>query len=392
VALSRGRWLWGPALAGLVVVVALLPPRDPEAGGALAKALDLYEEPSNYQPRYARNALEQAVATQEEILRRSRVQDSLRAVARGSHAVRSEDGSVTVTFEVPLTADSARTFLRAAMAELAMYPKAGSRGLPVFVVLYSSPIRRRSHSDDYGWWTVRSEAAPHTADDACIVEVNLLARREAFGRALIAHDPTGAPVGHFLDGCVLYARFGLPGPWVERWMGARRWWWWGRRNPLASRLLEARRAILPETIERAFDVRASASEAAVPWVELGCLDGGSALCRRWANLETGPAAEYYYRFSVTEARGQVLAYVLARGTAAQFQAFWVSPLPTAQALEAAYGQPAGQVVMAAFSHWYRASAPGGPHAGVRILLVGVFWAALALALALIAGRRWTTEI
>jgi hypothetical protein len=48
--------------------------------------------------------------------------------------------------------------------------------------------------------------------------------------------------------------------------------------------------------------------------------------------------------------------------------------------------------MSAFQHWYTAPAPGTPWGSARDSLVGLVWIGLALALAVVAGRRWTTEI
>jgi hypothetical protein len=125
-----------------------------------------------------------------------------------------------------------------------------------------------------------------------------------------------------------------------------------------------------------------------PWVAIGCLDGSWALCER--NVRIRPGVSYWWS-SMDAQAAQLVAFLLANGTSAQFAAFWRSPLGVGDALRQAYGRPAGQLAYESFSHWY-STKPGGPRAGPRLLLAGLFWAGAALALALVAGRRWKTEI
>jgi hypothetical protein len=125
-----------------------------------------------------------------------------------------------------------------------------------------------------------------------------------------------------------------------------------------------------------------------PWVAIGCLDGSWLLCER--NVRIRPGGSYWWWYADPRL-AQLVAFLIANGSPAQFAAFWRSRLSVGDALRQVYGRPAGQLAHDAFDHWYGAR-PGGPRAGPRLMLAGLFWAAAALALALVAGRRWTTEI
>jgi hypothetical protein len=392
-AVSRMRWVWVPVVALLVISAALLPPREPSENDALAAALGLAERTAPAtREHYAIRAVQEAVARQKDELEYDRFDDSLRAAARGPNAVRSADGSLTVLFESPLRADSARAWLRAAAGELGLYPSVGTGGIPVIVVLYSNPARRRSPGNSYEWWTLRARD-PREAGNPCAVEINLLSRRDFGYRQLIAWDAARAPIGRFLDDCALYARFGLPGRAVRRWLGGRPWWWWGR-EALAVRMQEAGRTIKQATVERVFDVTARAWMASDPWEEVACLHGAAPPCSRLAGLSSVSVGgdDRFYSYGSQYLRSELLTYLLTRGSPAAFAAFWRSPLPTSRALEQAYGEPAGQLAMKAFSHWFRAPEAGGPSVADRAVMAGLAWVAVALAVALVAGRRWRAAV
>jgi len=392
VALRRWGWLWGPVLAAGVVTAVLLPPRQPAAHG-LMQALGLVEpEWIGRRGSQFEFDVRDAVSRQRERVRDGRLADSVIAAARGARALRSPDGVVTVVYESPLKADSARIWLRAAISELSLYPTTGSLGLPVVVALMSSPARLRGHGDPNLWyWSSQELLDVAPSRGACVVTLDLVYPKYSRPSELVGHDASGGPSGRFLDLCALFARFGRPGP-AGAWTGAlRRSYWWYGGPQLARRMREAQRTIHREEVGSG-DPRSSwAGEAS--WLQIGCLRGASALCARSVGL-AGPGWPplYYFYYSQHFQRTQVVARLLTTGTPAQFAAFWRSPALPAQSLEAAYGRPAGELARAAFSHWYAEVPPGGPRAGPRLLLAGVLWAAAALALALVAGRRWTTEI
>ncbi len=383
-ALKRARWAWGPVLAAVAISVLLLPPGLPPERGLLS-ALGLSYVPWIYGPKEAhRAALRDAVAVQQRRLREIRLADSIISQARGGRAVRSADGAVTVIYEPPVTADSARVWLRAALGELQLYPGTRARGMPLIVALASNPRRQR---DAIGFSATRGTrlSSEATGAPACIVTVDLVVRPlQVRGSALIIRGPSGAPVGRFLDWCALESRFGQPGPAASRMAAWGPNWYW-RNDVLTVRLFEARRTVRREDVVR---WQYSFWYGEVPWVTLGCLGGATDQCARLAGLgPAGPARGEGYFLGPR----MLLASLLADGSAEQFAAFWRSSLPAEEALRSAYARDPGQLVYAAVNHWYSAS-PADHGAATRVVLAGIFWAGAALALALFAGRRWTTQI
>jgi hypothetical protein len=392
VALRRWRWLWGPMLAALGLAVMLLPPRQPSYRGLLA-AFGLAEPEWVGERRSPfENDVRAAVSRLQKQVRDGRLADSLVAAARGVRALRSANGFVTVVYETPLTADSARVWLRAASSELSLYPSAGGPGLPVVVALISSPARLRSKDIlNRLYWTFEELVDVAPSRGACVVTINLLDRKYSQASDLVGHDSSGGPSGRFVDLCALYARFGRPGP-AGVWLGAARRPYWFGRSLLASRLQEARRAI--RRAETNWDESAARPPWAggVPWLEIGCLHGASSLCAHIAGLAGPSEPRFYYYYLQPFSRTQIVAHLLATGTPAQFAAFWRSPAPPAQSLQVAYGRPAGETVRSAYGHWYADAPPGGPRAGTDVVLAGFLWAGLALMLAVAVGRSWKTEI
>jgi hypothetical protein len=392
VALKRWRWLWGPALAALGLAVLLLPPSLPSQEGLLA-AFGLVEPEWYGEPgRQFEYDVRAAIRRQKDLVRSGRLADSVVAAARGARALRSANGMVTVVYEPPLTADSARVWLRAAVSELSLYPATGGRGLSVIVALISNQVRLHG-SDDANRWYWSSEELIDVAPSrgACVVTINLLDPRYSRAAEFMGHDASGGPSGRFVDLCALFARFGRPGPageWVRATM--RRYWYAG--NLLARRLLEARRAIPRQRIESGENEPRPLWAAGVSWLEIGCNHGVPVLCARVAGLAGPRQPRFYDYYAQPYLRTHIVAYLLASGSPEQFASFWRSNLPPARSLEAAYGRPAGEIARSAFSHWHADAPPGGPRAGARLLLAGLFWAGTALALALVAGRRWKTEI
>jgi hypothetical protein len=389
VALKRWRWVLGPALAAVLLAVLVLPPRVP-GEGLLGSVFgrdydsDVPRDPSG-------EAVRAAVRTQRWRLRQRKLADSIVRAARGPGALRSVDGAVMVVYERPITRDSARVWLEAASAELALYPRADAPGLPVVLALSAVPARSQDARERLLFsQTVLPLQRAASSVGACVVLLNLgLGRPEWYARGLVARDAAGGPLGRFLDVCALYGRFGLPGPAISAWADRGPAWYWGGYDRLSRRMQEARRALKRDTVASVWWY-STFWRGSVQWAPIACLRGGSETCARVAGLE--PASSDVLWWSSRLTRGQLLAWLLATGTPAQFAAFWRSALPPAQSVQAAYGQPAGRVVMEAFRHWSSPPEPGGPRAGTRVVLVGIGWAALALALALVAGRRWQAEI
>jgi hypothetical protein len=389
VALTRWRWLWGPALAALVLAILLLPPQVPQARGLLA-SFGLFETYWEFGPgNWFRESLRAAIDGNERLVVDATLADSLLAAARGSRALHSADGSVAVVYETPLTADSARVWLRAASAELALYPKATSGGLPIVVGLLSNPARERSRrGDDWSLrFGTRALFSAASSRGACVVTVTLLSRAAERVRRLVAHDASGQPLGRFLDLCAVYGSFGLPGVAVGQWSQRGHNMYLLDRDPLALRMQEARRTLSLQEVSTSSEDYWFAG--VIFWREVGCLRGATTLCERASGLMWEPERRYFrsYFFS----GGQLLAFMLTQGTPAQFAAFWRSPMPPAEALASAYGRPAGRVALSAFSHWYSATSLPGPRADGRVVLAGLVWAGAALAVAALVGGRRKTE-
>ncbi len=383
-ALKRWVWVWAPVAAATLAAIMFLP-----GGGEPGRSLltFLWGSFSGEHRASYRADVHRALDMQRSRLQDARRADSLIAAARGARAVRaSSDPLTTVLYERPLAAADARGWLEAAEQELARYPAGATRGAPLLVALYSDAARLQNRANALWFGTVR-RLPPDAPTSPCIAEVNLLPRGP---RARGSRTSPGS-LGPFLGLCALIRRFGAPGPAVARWIGSTGWRAADRTDGgLMSLLSEARRAVPQVEIARP---NLSSSQPwewywGTPWVTIGCLDGTWSLCERNARIRLGDYDWWWYS---DPRQMQLIAFVLASGTPEQFTAFWRSPLGVSDALQQAYGRPAGQLAYEAFSHWYRAD-PGGPRAGPKLLLAGLFWAAAALALALVAGRRWTTEI
>ena len=324
---------------------------------------------------------------QELAARNAALAESILRVARGPRALRSADGVVRLVYEAPLTADSARFWLDGVTRELALYPAAGGGGMPLVVALFSAPERAREKTASY--WTTRELVQQTRAASACVVTVNLFSTAEWLrAGTYVAHDAARRAVTRWLSACGLYARFGSPGPMVERWAvgDVRRWYRW---YPLTSQLVDARRPV------RRRDIQPMLGESDLPWwaarwLEAGCLLGATSACLRATGLDAWGVAPYSAWETVPPER--VLASLLASGSPERFAAFWRSPLRAEAAVASAYHAPAAGLVRDALLHWYRVPSSGGPRVDARVALAGVVWAALAVLLAMLAGRRWKAVV
>jgi hypothetical protein len=387
VALSRWRWIWGPALAIVLLAVLLLPGRGALASGGILQLLQGDREMS-FPPGSFRNDVQGALRTQHARLRSLQRADSIVAALRGPRVLRGRAPNVALVYETPLTSADARAWLDAAEKELAQYRSPSPAGSPLVVALYSNPARARTPEFKNYFWRIRRRLSD-SLQTTCTVEVNLV----PWGRAPRRSQRAAKPLRAFLGLCGLARTFGPPGAQVARWMGVGTSFLgdFGDAPAWNTALAEAAVTVPRRQVERPEVTVGQAGWQwfwGTPWVPIGCLHGAPSLCERNAHLRGGAGVWWGYADPRTT---QVVAHLLRTGTPAQFAAFWRSPLPVGDALERAYGRPAGQLAYEAFSHWYYA-APGGPRAEPRPLLAGLFWAVAALALALVAGRRRTTEI
>jgi len=101
--------------------------------------------------------------------------------------------------------------------------------------------------------------------------------------------------------------------------------------------------------------------------------------------------DWYYWGGVTaERRREFLTALLSYQEPGRFAAFWSSPDSVPQALERAYGRPAGDLV----EDWARTWSPvpeAGPQVQSRALYASLGWAVVLLAGALVATLRWRTD-
>jgi hypothetical protein len=391
-ALMRWRWILGPLLAAVAIVIAVLPPRAPSAEGPVSSFFG-WGGTEYAPPDPSGNAIRAAANTLRWRFRERTLADSIVRVARYSSALRSTDGAITVVSAPGIPRDSARVWLAAASSELALYPQAGVRGLPVIVALARwLPASRAAWREQrlLSDQTVLGLHQVAASSGACVVVVNL-ARPPApwYVRGLIAHDASGRPLGRFLDACALYARYGAPGRGVSAWANGGPQWYWTEYDRLSRRMQDARRRLLPDTVAAEWTYSTFWQGGEVQWGPMACLGGGEAVCARIAGLDPSVGGFWWYN---RVSRGQLIAWLLANRKPSEFAAFWRSELPPAHALQEAYGEPAGRLVRSAFAHWSVAPDIGGPRAGARIVLAGFAWAAVALGLALAVGRRWSTEI
>ncbi len=387
-ALKRWSWVWGPALAAALVAVLALPPAIPSDTGLLVALGVLPSWDYSSSRDVHREAVEGAVNGLRRRYGERLAVDSVLAAARGPRAVRSGDGKITVVYERPLTRDSAQRWLAAAVGELDLYPASDGQGVPVVVALLSDPARWKGQ--EYGPET-RLLLSAAESRGACVVTVDLHRhyRYDDTWSQLVARDASGRPVGRFLDTCALYARFGVPGAAAQWFVPTMAWWYY--RSPLSIAVQEARRSVRRADVAHDEQVRPLPWSGEVYWIDVGCLHGSLALCGRWAGFGEQAQSRWFYSYARYSSRVQVVGSLLATGSPAQFAAFWRSSLPTGEALAAAYGRPPGQLVMAAFAHWYNIPEPGGPQASAKTVLAGLFWAGLALAAAVLAGKHWTVE-
>ncbi len=388
-ALRRWGWVLGPALAAALVAIAVLPPRVPGAAGSFGSLFGpSYEIWIPPDPHGA--AVKAALRTQRVRLRARALADSIIRLARGPGALRSSDGAVALVYAPPIPRDSAKVWLEAASAELALYPTAGARGLPVVVALASTPMRSRNVLEQNLLGELRLGFQSVAASSgACVVVLDLtLLGTRRYDVSPMARDAAGRPLGRFLDLCALYARFGVPGPAVSQWADRSPAWYWNRYDRLSLRMQEARRTLRSDTVG-ALSPYSGFWYGALDWMPASCLRGQTEVCARVAGFERGVDYRWWWGTSLT--RGQLVAWLLATGTPSQFAAFWRSSLPARPALEAAYGRPAGRLALEALRHWASAPGPAGPRLGAPTLLAGLTWAGLAVLLAVVAGRRWTAQ-
>jgi hypothetical protein len=290
-------------------------------------------------------------------LGRREIADSLqRTVGR-----RLDAGALTVYYERPLTADSARRYLELAQRELAAIPGTG-RGQRIVLVLLSDPerFRRRILQDGrLDPYRPRFERfAIGGADGACVVLMDI--ERHDVSSLLQQQRPA------MLDWCALVARFGRPRRDVRRWVDPAFTTGWRDASSIAE-LIPAGRSASQRWVND-YEARA-------------CGAGSNAACL--AFLGPRPGESWYVRRDIIR---DFLAWLLATRPPEEFARFWRSEAPFADALTAGFGRPAGETIHA----WARvrfSSQVRMAGATPDMVLAGAVWFSLALVAALVAMHR-----
>ncbi len=363
----RMRWLLiGGAAAAALLAVAALPPRacspDDHSFVAGAMCAGQWGWPTGGRhegvTRRTLNALELQ-------LERRLLADSLRARAAGPQAVRSPLG-LTVVYETPFTADSARAWLAQAEREVSLLPSGGT-GVPVILYLVTDPrgqlLRKLGHESDppgvrspWDRFAVRSSDGRTT----CIVRGDLFTRRQA-------GTTTTAIRRNILDWCALYARYGVPGDGVAAWAGANlSTRWWAPGAPIAE--------------EAAVGGGSAPSQWTGEYFWRACRNGAEEVCTRLPGLTL--RSDVFGNHN--ELARHFLAWLLANGGGDAFGRFWRGQGTVADALQHAYGRSSG----ATARMWVlSASRPAGRGERPRVLLASAVWTSLALAAAFVAMQR-----
>jgi len=354
----RSRWiLIGTGTLCALAAIAALPPRSCDAegrsliGDAICQSSYPGGAPHAALVNRTRDRLGQA------ILRR-RLVDSL---ATTPALRRVTDGAITVYYEPPVSADSARRWLAIAQRELAMLPGAGG-GAATVVVLRSEAsdvvASKLPAPDGQNWWyRPRLDRFATTAHGGTCVVVLDLARGPF--RAL----QQGRPV--LLDWCALYARYGMPGRGVERWAASAFSFGW-RDNASIAELVTS-----PPFTSFPPDFRV-----------LACQSGAAAACSQYVNA-LGFQRD---RWATRDNARILLAWLVATGRGGEFGRFWTAEGTVPDAIGKGFGRPAADVLQAwmqqRFTH-ARARPLGAP----KVLLAGALWLTIAMAAAFVAMQR-----
>jgi hypothetical protein len=376
-------WLITGAAMALAAVLTLPPRPAPEEAGLFSMLTWFWRGLPVYGRTRHRWELESARGTLRQRVEQLARNDSILGLVRAGRGVRSADGAITVLYERPLSADSARRWLAALEAEATLYPRGTGRGGRAVVALYSDPSRLRARQGAVPrlWGRRQWYAGPPEAP-VCIVEANLAAPPRGWWSrtSLMARDSAG-PSARVLNVCALVVRLGPPGRSVGDWVNAavpdQNW----RGSALSGLVASARAGLEP-----------------LPWAgasfpERACLRGSAFHCewltglhrmpnetRRWLG---GDPLTWSYR-------QRFLVHLLTKRGPERFAALWSSPAPIGEALHQAYGRPAGELV----ADWMKASNPpaaAGPGVGSRAVLASAGWALALLAGALLASLRWRSD-
>jgi hypothetical protein len=375
--MTRSRWAIAVCATAALLLVAALPPRPAPDEPTLLSSLMGFRHYGGWWWGGDRHRLT-VERTTHILARHVRAREHGAAVVWGDGANRrsisSERESLRVVYDASISPRAAREWLASAERELALYPRSGA-GIPVVVELAAAwPYPGDRWSDPYSVGRMIVEGTRPT----CLVT-------RLFSRADAEKNGYGVPVnlrGVVLDRCALYARYGLPGVQVRNWLGLGDAWanTWFRTGVSAS-LRRATWRTLPDTVEwfRADWWIGEALSAVL------CLRGNDSMCEVMSAINPMPTDRGSRYYVGDFPAGQVAAYLLAVQPAEAFVRFWRSELPVADALESAFGAPAGALVRRALSR--QLAPPAKAHTSIGRLVLAPAWILVALGLAWVGVRR-----
>ncbi len=359
----RIRWtLIGTAACLTLAAVAVLPPRacDPldMSPARVAMCAQRYRWPASHAAvaERARDRLRQA-------LRRRHLADSLLQSATTQRLTAS---GITLYYETPLSADSARRWLSLAQRELAMIPGV-ARGRPVVLALLTDRRRYRqpgsaAETERLWWYHPRLDRfATGGAAGACFV-VRDLARDGTADRALEQQRPA------LLDWCALVGRYGEPGSAVQSTLSVAFAFGWRDHSSMA---------------EMVQSIGVTSSFRGDRYQLRACRSGEGSACLRFLGFGEVPSAPAYIR---RDPARDLLAWLVATAEPAQFARFWRADGTLEDALHAGFQRPAGDI-LAAWSKARFEAAPARTEAEPRQLLAGAVWFSLAMVAAFVAMQR-----
>ena len=404
-ALKRWAWLGATLVAMALAAIVVLPPRPVSLfGSGWIGPEDTYYSGRGSVFERTLDATRQRLRNGIEARRR---EGSILAARGRPGALHTSDCAITVLREASLSEDSARVWLNAVHAELDAFPRAAALGIPIVVVIYTSPVGRQVAAAGNWYWSERRWLSTSGARPACVVELNLAMRRTAWNRIRwMERDSSGAVHSSVLDWCALYGRYGMPGEAVSRWSATLRGpsRYWGGSSSLERNLAAARRNSPPRALfenpqwYRTFmnDWNYQYRRLRTGYRVTGCVRGDGGLCRAVLGLTEGVAPreepDWYGWGGNTSGLSvrELIAHLLANEGGERFLAFWQSPLQPGAALEAAYARPTGDMLVAwAQRRWTRPQV--GPHAPGRLLVAGLGWMVFALVLGVVIAKRQTVE-
>jgi len=338
-----------------------------------------------YERRPHRRSVDRAQLAIEAELDLRRKLDAARAALAGSGLATATDGQITIAFEGPGAADSARIWLRYARREIELLPQATSDGAAVTVVavtdstraLARSLIERPYRIDDIRRWI------PDGRGGTCWV---VLDRASLASRNRGPRDASDG-VGTFLGWCALAARYGAPGPHiahVAQQVFTDNWWQRAigdQMVTIAQDREQFKRAINADR-NRLFRISRVRDWLGDDFRVQACARGDDESCVSLAGGEG--RASFLWR----NRRNLLLLHLLATDGGAPFERFWQSTSPFNEAIEAAYAAPLPQVVRR-WAKEYELRWNPGP--APREALSAFGWMGIALALAAFAGLKRTAR-